>query len=135
MRRSEEEIAVHHFWAGPANAEGEIILTLPAGLKPYPVTTGEWHMRVLATKCAPQPPTTRVLVSDNALDDNHRPIFLAVIPGADDKIVAVNEQRYYRLRPPAQTLRFRTVAAGSDDGETSLPGLEILLELVQRRPR
>ena len=159
-----QEHAVRTFWAGPASQkeyrdstddeergfrqtlrfpEGVVALPLPAGQLPYPVTCGQWFLRVIAyraTEAGSDPDAAFILISDQALDANDRPLYLAYVNGGKTSGVVKPVgagARYYRLRPaPGDAITFKLIPAQpASTPPPTAPKFQIGVELSLRAPK
>ena len=150
------------FWAGPAAQEAFydtsdnvlfrqptscypghlVVLPLPPGQRPYPVTSGDWYVRVVAYRAleaGSDPDAAFILVSDQVCDANDRYLFLGYVTGEKTtgvvKPVGAGE-RYYRLHPaPGDAITFKLIPVQPvATPAPTPPKFQIGVELSQRAP-
>ena len=150
------EISARTFWAGPAGSEytdsttqqkrkvtapdGVVALPLPEGQRPFPVTSGEWYLRVVAYRATKKGTADAafILVCDQVLDENDRYLYLAYVDGDKTKGVVRptgGGERYFRVRPAASTLTFKLIPAWPVTETPTAPTFQLAVELSQRQGR
>ena len=135
-----DELTVRTFWASGSTADHVVSLPLPVGQRPFPVTSGDWYLRVVAYRATEAGDDGAfILVSDQALDENDRHVHLAYVNGGKtDGVVRPvgGGERYYRLRPaPGDAITFKLVPATTTTTTTRTPKFQLGVELSQRFPR
>ena len=150
------EISTRTFWAGPSDTSahqdstsgeerkisappGVVALPLPPGQRPFPVSTGDWFLRVVAYRASEGGTADQVfiLVCDQVLDENDRYLYLTYVDGGRTEGVVRLERhaRYFRLRPPSNLLTFKLIPARPAVAEAKAPKFQVGIELSQRAGR
>ena len=154
----EDEISVRTFWAGPSGVkeyidstsgnkqkvsapDDAVVLPLPVGQRPFPVTSGDWFLRVIAyraTAPASRSGAVFIIVCDQVLDENDRYLYLGYVGGTATEEGVIKPvgagKRYFRLRPAAHELRFKLIPAQpAPSSGLKAPRFQLGVELSQRR--